>query len=52
MPERMPSPKSRTASRCPEKVIIRPNMAGEPVAWITYVNGKIEFRCYSPGGGV
>ena len=51
-PRAYAEPKEPYAKPVPEKVIIRPNMAGEPVAWITYVNGKIEFRCYSPGGGV
>lgn len=44
---KMPYPK-----KVPEECIVRPNMVGEPVAWINYYDGLITFRCYCPGGGV
>jgi len=36
----------------PSEVVIRgPNRNGAPVAWWYFQNGKVQIRCYAPGGG-
>ena len=37
----------------PADVVIKdPNRNGPPVAWWYYQDGKLQIRCYAPGGGV
>jgi hypothetical protein len=37
----------------PTEVVIKdPNRNGAPVAWWHFHDGKLEIRCYAPGGGV
>ena len=37
----------------PQDVVIKdPNRNGAPVAWWYFQNGKVQIRCYAPGGGV
>jgi len=37
----------------PADVVIKdPNRNGAPVAWWYLKDGKVEIRCYAPGGGV
>ena len=36
----------------PEVVLKGPNINGAPVAWWYFQDGKVQIRCYAPGGGV
>ena len=37
----------------PADVVIKdPNRNGAPVAWWYFQGGKLQIRCYAPGGGV
>jgi hypothetical protein len=37
----------------PAEVVIKdPNRNGAPVAWWFFQDGKLQIRCYAPGGGV
>ena len=37
----------------PDEVVIRDrNPNGAPVAWWYFQDGKVQIRCYAPGGGV
>ena len=36
----------------PDVVLKGPNINGAPVAWWYFQDGKVQIRCYAPGGGV